>query len=405
MEEVDKQRIRVPHDVMIAIFKRLPAKSLMRFKCIFKTWYNLICCPDFISIHYNYQCRSSHFILLKRYDETEKIDSIYYGINTISFHSNDESLKSVAPNIEYCDNYIGVTITGPCNGIVCISSYRSTVLYNPTLREFFEMPPSILPYSPHLSPGKELNFWVIMTMGIGFDSYTNDYKVTRILSPHEEYEMEDEDNYYKLVSKVEVYNLSTNSWRKIEDLQCLVDPWRCFNVLINGAFHWRGTNISPGDDNWIVSFNFSTELFYNILFPEGLDIEQDKSLVVLNESLALICYTKIFYPENVVINQTIDIWLMKKYPMRESWIKEFRVGPIVIEKPLSIWMNDTELMMESSSGKLASCNLFCGETKDLGMSCVPNTLEVVDCKESLISIIKEREKWCKDHGHPCYIDY
>ncbi|OIT08447.1 PREDICTED: F-box protein CPR30-like [Nicotiana attenuata] len=393
MKEVDGQRDSLPHDVMIDILKRLPVKSLMRFKCLSRTWCDVIYSVDFISIHYNHDCLSNYFTLFKRFIKIDGNDSIYYGNNMLSFHSNDESFKTIASNIEYIDNYIGVSIVGPCNGIVYISSYRSTALYNPTLREFFELPPSILPHSPDLSPVIELNTCVIMTMGIGFDPNTNDYKVIRILIPFHEYEWEDTDNYYKLVSKVEVYNLSTNSWRKIEDLQCLVDPWRCFNVLINGAFHWRGTNLSPAGDNWIVSFNFSTELFQNILFPEGLDIEPCKSLVVLNESLALICYTNIFYPQNVVTCQSIDIWLMKKYGVRESWIKEFTVGPMVIETPLSVWMNDVELMIESNNGKLASCNLFCGEFKDLNMSGDPNTLEIVVCKESLISIKKEREKW------------
>ncbi|XP_059278016.1 F-box protein CPR1-like [Lycium ferocissimum] len=404
MEKVDEQRIRLPHDVMIYILKRLPGKSLVRFKCISKTWYDLIYTVDFNYIHYNHDCLSNQFIIFKRYLRFDGNDrnSIYYnGKNMISFHSNDESFKSIAPNFEYNDNYIGVRIIGPCNGIICISSYRSTVLYNPTLREVLELPPSILPYRPELSHSVELNYCMIMTTGIGFDPSTDDYKVIRILSPREEYEWDDTDNLYKLVSKVEVYNLSTNSWRKFEDLQCLVDPRCCFNVLINGAFHWRGTTLSPIGDYWIVSFNFSCELFQNILFPNGLDIEQLKSLVVLKDSLALICYTEISSLQDMVMDQPIDIWLMKKYSLRESWIKEFTVGPMAIETPLAIWMNDAELMIESNNGKLASCNLLSGEIKELDLSGVPNTLEVVVCKESLISIKKERDKVVLRPLHTC----
>nr|ABR18787.1 class S F-box protein [Nicotiana alata] len=391
MEEVNDQRTKLPYDVMIDIMKRLPAKSVIRIKCVSKTWYYMINSPDFISIHYNYDYPSKHFIVFKRYLEIDAEESIYYnGKNMLSVHCNDDSLKSVAPNTEYLDDYIGVNIAGPCNGIVCIGSYRGIVLYNPTLREFWELPPSILPPPPYLSSDKKLNYWMDMTMGIGFDPNTNDYKVVRILRPAHEYTFEDFDNHIRDVSKVEVYNLSTNSWRRIKDLECLVDTLHCSHVFFNGAFHWR--RYTKSDDYFIVSFNFSIESFQMIPSPEGLTDEGRKSLFVLSESLALICFTE-NYPREMLVHQSIDIWVMKKYGVRESWIKEFTVGPMLIKIPLSVWKNDTELMIESNNGKLMSCNLLSQATKDLDMSGVPDTLEAIVCKESLISIKREREKW------------
>lgn len=50
-------------------------------------------------------------------------------------------------------------------------------------------------------------------------------------------------------------------------------------------------------------------------------------------------------------------------------------------------------MIESKDGKLASCNLLITkEIKELGMSGIKLTLHVALCKESLISIKRERER-------------
>lgn len=69
-----------------------------------------------------------------------------------------------------------------------------------------------------------------MTIGIGFDTNTYDYKVFRILDPCHDYEFEDFDNNRKRISKVDVYNLSTNSRTKLEGLECIMHPLHCSYV-------------------------------------------------------------------------------------------------------------------------------------------------------------------------------
>nr|AIK66492.1 S5-locus SLFlike2 protein [Petunia integrifolia subsp. inflata] len=138
MEEVDPQKIKqLPHDVVIDVLKKLPGKSLLRFKCVCKTWNCLVNNSDFISIHYNHECLSNKFVVLKRNisnDEMVAESNYYKGKNMLAFHINEESFKSAAPNVAHFDDYIGVSIGGLCNGIFCIGSYRGIILYNPTLR-------------------------------------------------------------------------------------------------------------------------------------------------------------------------------------------------------------------------------------------------------------------------------
>ncbi|KAF3627027.1 putative GATA transcription factor 15-like, partial [Capsicum annuum] len=224
-------------------------------------------------------------------------------------------------------------VPSACNGIVCIASYRGIIFCNPTLREFWELPPSILPHPAYLSPDKDLHFLMDMTIEIGFDINTNDYKVVRILNPSHEYKFEYIDNHRKYISKVQVYNLSTNCWRKLEGLECIIDSFQYSHVLFNRAYHWGGY-LKKGD-NCIISFDFRAKSFQQVLYPEGKASEGREGLFVLNKTLALICFTEI-YPLDVLVHQSIDIWIMKKYGVRESWVKELTVGPIFIKAPLSV---------------------------------------------------------------------
>nr|AIK66491.1 S3-locus SLFlike2 protein [Petunia integrifolia subsp. inflata] len=333
MEEVDPQKLKqLPHDVVIDVLKNLPGKSLLRFKCVCKIWNCLVNNPNFISIHYNHECLSNKFVVLKRYisnDEMDAESNYYKGKNILSFHSN-ESFKYTAPNVAHFDDYIGVSIGGHCNGIFCVGSYRSIILYNPTLREIWELPPSA--YS---SSRQDFNYRMQIAVGIGFDPKTKDYKVVRIFNL-------DESPRTNFFSTIEIYNLSTNSWREIEDVTCRIQPHRCFKVMFNGVFHLCGTNTLTWEQDRIVSFNFSTEFLQDIPYPDGLSDMQGKNLVVLNERLALICYPQMFFWFDEQRPQLVDIWVMSKYAIKESWIKEFTIGPIFIQIPLSIWRNDRD---------------------------------------------------------------
>ena len=45
----------LPNEVIIDILKRLPADSLIRCRCVCKSWYSLISIPHFITTHLNFK--------------------------------------------------------------------------------------------------------------------------------------------------------------------------------------------------------------------------------------------------------------------------------------------------------------------------------------------------------------
>ena len=54
----------IPPDVVTEILLRLPSKSLIRFRCVCKSWDTLIFSSEFISKHLNFTTNNNNFCLL-----------------------------------------------------------------------------------------------------------------------------------------------------------------------------------------------------------------------------------------------------------------------------------------------------------------------------------------------------
>lgn len=85
-------------------------------------------------------------------------------------------------------------------------------------------------------PFLQLNFLGILRLfticekiiyGFGYDHVNDDYKVLRIAQFWDE-----------VVDEVKVYNLKSNSWRRIKDFPYYLSYKRADGMLVNGALHW-----------------------------------------------------------------------------------------------------------------------------------------------------------------------
>jgi len=60
-----KTLLHLPHELIIEILLRLPVKSLIRFKCVSKSWFCLISDPHFANSHFQLTAPThTHRILL-----------------------------------------------------------------------------------------------------------------------------------------------------------------------------------------------------------------------------------------------------------------------------------------------------------------------------------------------------
>ncbi|KAK3001048.1 hypothetical protein RJ639_020457, partial [Escallonia herrerae] len=360
-------------DVVREILLMLPVKSLLKCKSVCKSWYTLITKPSFISAHFNCNAalKRSHCILVKRVlpEHVPPTESV------LSFLSNEISSDDHVPQTEITISHFNhfLQMVGPCNGIVCLTDHRDIFLCNPSIRDFKVLPAPSFNYPQGL-------FSTTLGVGFGFDPYSSEYKVIRIAELYED----DESGGYGFHSvNVEIYDLSTNSWRKIDTVVPYVWYFPCSEFLFNGHFHWWADDKDHGGES-MLSFHISTEVFQQIrlpdvcAFPDG----KERAFLVLNESIALL----LFNPSE---QTCFDIWLMTEYGVAESWTKQFTIGPLVqVEQPLLFWKH--ELLLEKANGRLSSYDLKSQRLKEF---------QVYGAQESLRAIAY---KLCNSSSSQCY---
>nr|BAQ18977.1 S11-locus linked F-box protein type-16 [Petunia x hybrida] len=382
----DEIVIKLPKDVVMYMLLKFPVKSLLRFKRVSRNLYTLIQSSVLINLHLNRNISANNeFILFKRSlkEEPNLFRSI---MSFLSSGHDDYDLHHVSPDLDvpYLTNTGGCTFhrfMGPCHGLLVLTDCEETVLFNPSTRNYRLLQPS--PYDSPLGFHRSIN-----GIAFGFDSIGNEYKIARLA----ELRGEPPFNCFTMKEwRVEVYELSIDSWREIEnvDKQLPYVHWYpCGELFYKCAAHWFG---HANRARVILCFDMSTETFRDIKMPNTCHYKDRKcyGLVVLNECLTLICYP---YP-GCQIDTAIDfmeIWMMKEYGIIESWSMKYKITPLAIESPLAIW-KDHLLLLQSISGYLISYDLNSDEVKEFELNGWPESLRVNVYKESLALIPKDRE--------------
>ncbi|XP_058214532.1 F-box/kelch-repeat protein At3g23880-like [Rhododendron vialii] len=200
----------LPFEITVEILSRLPVKSLLRFKSVCKTWYDLIRNPDFIAKHLLSPVTQNPTPLLETgfniVTQNHEISLIYddgfnYGPINLLFPFLDMRNYDGTWDFEGDDDYF--SIGGICNGLVCVSlSWFGYPLFlcNPSTRQFREIPNS--------KWGNEHLNGIQVSFGFGFHPSANDYKLIRIVlysSPIRECDV-----------RADLYVMSTDTWTEID---------------------------------------------------------------------------------------------------------------------------------------------------------------------------------------------
>ncbi|KAI9127127.1 hypothetical protein K1719_001686 [Acacia pycnantha] len=300
----------LPEDIIRTILKRLPVKSLIRFRCVCKDWKNLLKTPSFITEHSHHSMNENPLLLL-RWD---------YSSDPLQLHmlNHKGQLLQVQPPLPLMDS-LSIQIVGCSNGLLCLkykdleTSLPFFLLWNPATREIRQVP----------SPIK--NNFKFFLLGFGFSPIDNDYKI--------------------LVFQ-EMYSLSTGSWKEIkveEDFGGL--GISDFAATVNGAMFWIGYKVMNVDENdflvsdmWVVSFDMVMEVYTLIPLPCDVDDSWDSFLSVYENKLAMLCGTM---SENDKSYRT-DLWVMEEGARssgeRWSWSKKYSISTSSSIYPRAIWL-------------------------------------------------------------------
>ncbi|KAK2998950.1 hypothetical protein RJ639_024183 [Escallonia herrerae] len=186
---------------MMDILSTLPVKYLVQYRCISKGWHALVKNPLFISMH-SRKSNDECYLILRRHNDC-KADA-------------------------FGDAYM---------------------LLNPATREF---KPAFKYGTPEEATSKPPR---LLTLGFGFDSMTNDYKIGRI---------ERSEATNQMRSFCELYSERTNSWRRMDSAVDGLMIDRLCNADVNGFLHWLAIK---QNGRLIISFDLRREVFGEITLP------------------------------------------------------------------------------------------------------------------------------------------
>ncbi|CAH9121332.1 unnamed protein product [Cuscuta epithymum] len=315
----------LPRDLLIEILVKLPVKSLMRFKCVCKYFYDLIKNNQHL-IHKFYEINREKYqcaIIEQPIGSINRPNQIFSLLYQEPESNEIECISVDFPNSK-------TRFVSCCHGMLCfilgkgdlvirwseISEDLSfdVLLWNPSIREIKALPSITVPNIPP----PQFPVAYLMFEGFGFGvSNSMSWKVV-MLWHFASCAVDNEPNYEFVMVCSQVGDGSW-SWRQIDALPN-VPVMSYQDFYFQGKYYWRVQQI--GDDSVdlhrLLWFDLDDEVFGTIELPAR---REHFSFTVVNESIAMICCCP---PEN---SNYIEIWLMRENENVNDvdWHKQWRI--------------------------------------------------------------------------------
>ncbi|XP_050231506.1 F-box protein CPR1-like [Mercurialis annua] len=341
----------LPLDIISDILKLLPVKSLLRFRCLSKSYCSLIDSRDFIILHLsqsnNTNANRNFFIV-----QPNKYDCMNNEIYTVNLDYSNPHLaecdhnKINTINLDYlvgCDHPFSIIpediwecpktclIFGSCNGLVALyHPQRGMFLWNLSTKRHRKLP-------DFWGRSQEILSSCYILDGFGYDPVSDDYKLVRIRAI---------DRKRRKGSIALVYSVKHNSSRRIEDFNYNVSRYRNCGTLVGSCLHWIVSQPRNSSDQLIVGFNLEDEKYREIPIPDFDDkLYKCKELGELGGRLSM------SVDENY---KSVGIWVMKEYGVRDSWIQIFSVCKANLKcvKPIGYSKTGHKLLLHVGGPKL-----------------------------------------------------
>ncbi|XP_016459919.1 putative F-box protein At1g32420 [Nicotiana tabacum] len=261
----------IPHEMIFEILKQVPAKSLMRFRCVSKSFCSLISEPLFIEAHQKF--------------------------STAQFHVSCSSLTTSKDVIQYLNQsrFSKLHSLASTNGLVCLWNFDGDVaVSNPFTQEHI-----FLPYQQSS----------ITCCSLGFDSTTKKYKVIKA-----QYLLDDRDS-----GKVRywIYTIGVDKlWREIPDCANIFPAYSF--VYIDGVTYC--VNRLSESYN-IAAFSVKNEkLIRMILSPDGVWASKSPpNIVEINGQVALVDQSN--------SGGKVSLYVLNGTGETETWVKHIIALP------------------------------------------------------------------------------
>ncbi|XP_026428961.1 F-box protein CPR1-like [Papaver somniferum] len=251
----------------------------------------------------------------------------------------------------------GINMVDSVHGIFFLHNRmtRDIALRNPATRQC-----RLLPKSSNGNP--KVGHYHRDFVGLGFDVETRDYKVIPVFS------LEPPKNNIWLglncMRKVQIYCLSTDSWRLVDSDFRTRSSDGALGRSLNGIYFHLGVNYSAEPNEQVVycvdtnkqvilSFDLSKEKYRRIRRP----VDQLLHLESIGDKLACISECSGIY----------KVWMLGGYNTEEEmWTELYRVGP------LYDYLFDILTFSWNGKYSLCVCNSITDEFEDLALSLGPD---------------------------------
>ncbi|KAB1224801.1 F-box protein CPR30 [Morella rubra] len=392
-------RSHLPDDVMLEILTRLSVKSLLRFRCICKSWNSNITNPYFIATHLK---KNKDRLLYTAFIEKQRCLGVC-----------DEGYNKILEiGIPIPLSYGLIQFAGSRNGLICVVvehcfgySYGQpdrVYLWNYSTRKLKTLP----------STGLSTSNFAWNSYGFVYDSENDDYKIVRTIL----------DSWMGSQApwKAEVYSLGSDSWRRINNIDLpfmrpdvrvsyrpntsAYRPTDYLSPFFGGSLHWLV--VKREEENYeqkishshmIMSFDVSNEKFRESELPPRLsdEIESGHDLAKLCDYKGKLGLFILTYADGGC-QSYISIWVMMDYGVAESWTKSVVVqfhkrvrffgftedGGLVIRKLSDLSDTNFVIRPETSSKKLVVVE---PNSRDK-ILCIGSLFCVTSWKESLVPL-------------------
>ncbi|KAL3653869.1 hypothetical protein CASFOL_003550 [Castilleja foliolosa] len=346
--------VDLPWDITTEILSRLPVKSLMRFKCVSTSFFNLISNdPIFRKQHRHHHSRFKKVILVPRRCTESRLElaglpypvlylspegDVRVGLNKVlGLPYLNISLNDCCGCDVFCKHrgfqrpYQDMYFHNICEGLFCMSipGGGPAVIWNPTTRQTSRRIKScLLPNLPYIYPR-----WI--GYSLAHDSRSDVYKLLGLtISGH---------NTYKLY----FYSTEMGMWMYIEESSpCDYVMYYGKTTIVNGAFHWLGSNEEKfRRPHVVVSLDISDETYGTLALPEAIcDNSKGPKLCELKGKLCIF--------SQHIQDLHWDLWVMNEYGDVDSMMRMFRM-PIVklidrYAQPFHMLEDDTLIVRQST---------------------------------------------------------
>ncbi|KAH6790752.1 hypothetical protein C2S51_005758 [Perilla frutescens var. frutescens] len=394
---------QLPSSVILEIFLKLPINSIIRCKCVCKSWNTLLSDPYFTST-YRLNTPFTSIVCSEHRTITNPLDHESFYI--VEIGRNGDIVRT--PFIPEMPNSRsnGITgVMGSCNGLLCLvkspqleSESHGHYVYN---RDSIYNNQTVCVVNPlmgeciSLPDVKRAEYISDVIYGFGSTAVNNQYKVIRLVIRYVFPSTVDQ----KIVVSGEILTLGIDDrWRCFEDpsIPCYTFP--C-GIALNGFVHWIGDNRRYGV---IYAFDVGEERGHCIPLPPGLGAAPGNIILAVWDGH--LCLTDNGSDSELDVSQLdVCVWVMKRYGSAESWTRDvilrsripsdLRSFPL---NPITTLRNGDLLMSPPNSQSLISFDSKTKRCRKLGVSHVEGTVSFLNWyipSFTSLSSVYNRNQW------------